>query len=76
MFRSVPWVGGKGSLEEEDKGMRGCWMLAPLTRDKMDSDASSFSFVPSIMLLHLRNVYATNDAGVRSARKANEGMEK
>lgn len=63
MFRSVPWVWAKGSLEDEG-GDLGCWMLAALARDRMDNEASSFSFDAIIFfffLLYLRNVYTQHN---------------
>lgn len=63
MFRSVPWVWGKGSLGDD----RGCWMVAALARDRIDNEASSFSFDAIIFSFFffffytLRNVYTQDN---------------
>lgn len=77
MFRSVPWVWGKGSLGDD----RGCWMVAALARDRMDNEASSFSFDAIIFLLsfflHLKECIHATQRTTRGwdQRIANEGME-
>lgn len=43
---------------------RGCWMVAALARDRIDNEASSFSFDAIILLLSfytLRNVYTQDN---------------